>query len=528
MRDAAAPATGGRIVAETLRDLGAETIFSLSGNQILPIFDAAGDCGLKIIHVRHESAAVFAAAASAELTERPGVALVSAGPGFVAAFLGLATAKSLELPLLFLSGASDTTEAGMGSFQDLDQAGMARVVCKETMAVDSAADVSSTLSRAWRLAQAPVPGPVHVSLPKDVLLGVSRTRGVEALEAPAVALSAADEAILAAMARKLVEAERPLVIGRPSAGRGRAGDCLRSLARRLGIESVITECPRGLSDLKYRSIIRRYPESDCALVVAPADFAVGFLSRSAIARDGAILLVDAPGDPRPRRAPDLHLQLPPEVALPYLVDATASRPSAPAELRAGKAPPESESTAGLHPLQVAQCIGSLLEPDDIVVLDGGEFCQWVRLGLADLPNRLLWNSKLGAIGGAIPMALGISASGHPGRTIAIMGDGAFGYHASEIETAARHELPMVLVVGNDARWAAEWHLQVSRYGADRTFGTELTAARYDRVATGFGADGFPVTELEALRDALAAAFSQRGPVCLNVRILSVRSPAITS
>jgi acetolactate synthase-1/2/3 large subunit len=87
---------------------------------------------------------------------------------------------------------------------------------------------------------------------------------------------------------------------------------------------------------------------------------------------------------------------------------------------------------------------------------------------------------------------------------------------------------MVLVVGNDARWAAEWHLQVSRYGRDRTFGTELTAARYDRAAIGFGAEAVSVTELSELREALAAAFSSRGPVCLNVQILSVRSPAINS
>jgi acetolactate synthase-1/2/3 large subunit len=521
-------ATGGQLVAETLRELGTETIFSLSGNQILPIFDAAGDFGLKLIHVRHESAAVFAAAASAELTQRPGVALVSAGPGFVAALLGLATAKSLELPLLFLSGASDTDEIGMGSFQDLDQAAMARVVCKETMAVDSVADVSKTLRRAWRLAQAAIPGPVHVSLPKNVLAGVSSAKSLEEPESPAFSLGAADETILAAMAPTLVEAERPLVIGRPSAGRGRAGECLRRLARQLGTKPVITECPRGLHDLKYRAILRSYPESDCALVVAPADFAVGFLSPSAIARDGAILLVDAPGDPRPRRAPDLHLQVPPEVALSYLVDATASHPSVEAEPRAEVAPPESGSEAGLHPLQVAQCIGSFLEPEDFVVLDGGEFCQWVRLGLSDLPNRTLWNSKLGAIGGAIPMALGISASGHPGRTIAIVGDGGFGYHASELETAARYGFPIVLVVGNDARWAAEWHLQVSRYGRDRTFGTELTAARYDRAAIGFGAEAVSVTELSELRDALASAFSSRGPVCLNVQILSVRSPAINS
>src|SRR5262245_64098585 len=122
--------TGGQIVARTLRELGADLIFSVSGNQILPIYDAAMDFDLRIIHMRHESAAAYAAAASAELSDRPGVLLVTAGPGFLAATTGVAIAKSMELPLLFLSGASATANAGAGGFQDLDQVTVARVICK--------------------------------------------------------------------------------------------------------------------------------------------------------------------------------------------------------------------------------------------------------------------------------------------------------------------------------------------------------------------------------------------------------------
>ncbi len=524
--------TGGRIVAATLRELGADTIFSVSGNQILPIYDAAADFGLRLIHMRHESAAAYAAAASADLSDRPGVLLVSAGPGYLAALTGVATARSLELPLLFLSGACATTDAGAGGFQDLDQRGVSHALCKAAMEVSSVGQIHTTLVRAWRLAQDGVPGPVHVSLPADVLVAVSRegTRG-ESLPTAAEDIPA-DESVLDAMAQRLRQALRPLIIARPSAGRGAAGKALRVLARQLGIRPVITECPRGANDLKYREVIRQYRDSDCALVVAPADFAVGFLAEPVIASAGSVLHIDALGDPQPRRVVDLHTQVPAEIALSYLVEATAShRPHLDEWSQLWSFPqpcetPVEPSPEGLHPLEVAKEVREQLKPEDIVVLDGGEFCQWIRLGLGDLPNRMLWNSKLGGIGGGIPMALGIAATGHPGRTVVFLGDGTAGYHASEFETAVRYATPFVAIVGNDARWGAEWHMQASRYGVERTFETSLLPARYEQVASGLGAVGFYITDAESLRAALSASLSANRPACLNVQILSVRSPAV--
>src|SRR5581483_4797883 len=133
--------TGAQIVAQTLRDLGGELVFSVSGNQILPVFEAARQQGLRLIHTRHEAAAAYAATAAAELSGRPGLLLVSAGPAFLAAIPGVAAAASMELPVVFLSGASPTAEAGAGGFQDFDQRGLARTVCKATLQIRSAAEI---------------------------------------------------------------------------------------------------------------------------------------------------------------------------------------------------------------------------------------------------------------------------------------------------------------------------------------------------------------------------------------------------
>jgi acetolactate synthase-1/2/3 large subunit len=527
---------GGQVVAKTLHQLGALTIFSVSGNQVLPIYDAAADYGLRIIHTRHESAAAYAAAAAAGLENGPGVVLVTAGPGYLAALPGIATASNMEVPLLLLSGATATSDAGAGGFQDMDQAAIGRAICKAAMSVSSVESIRAVVTEAWRLAQSSVPGPVLVCLPADLLLAECSGEPAADYTTRAVASSALDkivedELILNAMASRLKQAARPLVVARPAAARGAAGKALVALANRLGIKPVVADSPRGMMrDPKHLGITHHYKESDCTLFVAPADFATGFLMETTVARTACLLHIDAPGDPRPRRMPDLHSQLPPEIALPYLVDTMAGHEARVGDWasvwlsRPAEEAPISSSEA-LHPIEVARQVRDLLEADDIVVMDGGEFGQWMRLGLRDLPNPMLSNSKLGGIGGCIPMALGAAASGRPGRVVAFIGDGAFGYHASEFETAARYNMRFVVIVGNDARWAAEWHLQAARYGADRTFETSLLPARYDQVAMGLGAAGFYATDAASLHRALEASFAETRAACINVRVLSVRSPA---
>ena len=124
------------------------------------------------------------------------------------------------------------------------------------------------------------------------------------------------------------------------------------------------------------------------------------------------------------------------------------------------------------------------------------------------------------------MAIGVCATDHPGRTIVLLGDGAAGYHFSERETAVRYAIPFTAIIGNDARWAAEWFQQANRYGQERTFETTLSHARYDQAAIGLGAGGTDVSDTAGLDRALTASMSSRVPVCLNVHIRSLPSPAV--
>src|SRR5260221_5608071 len=160
---------GPDIVARSLKRLGCARVFTLSGNHIMSIFDAAIEAGLDLVHVRHEAAAVHRADAWGRLTGEPGVALVTGGPGHANAVGALFTALAAESPMVLLSGHAATWELGRGGFQELRQADMAAPVAKASWMATSAAKLAEDVGRAIEIARSGRPGPVHLSLPSDVL-----------------------------------------------------------------------------------------------------------------------------------------------------------------------------------------------------------------------------------------------------------------------------------------------------------------------------------------------------------------------
>ena len=160
---------GANIVARALARAGTRHVFALSGNHIMPVFDAALDAKLPLLHVRHEAAAVHMADAWGRITGEVGVALVTGGPGHANAVSALYTALAAESPVVLLSGHAPTNELGKGAFQEMAQAEMAAPVCKASWTVRSSQTLGADLARAMRMARAGRPGPVHLSLPSDLL-----------------------------------------------------------------------------------------------------------------------------------------------------------------------------------------------------------------------------------------------------------------------------------------------------------------------------------------------------------------------
>jgi thiamine pyrophosphate-dependent acetolactate synthase large subunit-like protein len=171
---------------------------------------------------------------------------------------------------------------------------------------------------------------------------------------------------------------------------------------------------------------------------------------------------------------------------------------------------------------VAAALQPHVDRGAILIVDGGEFGQWIQAGVETAPRLI--NGIAGAIGAAIPMAIAARLR-HPDRpVIAALGDGTFGFHAFELDTAARYGLPVVTVVGNDARWNAEHQLQIQHYGADRTVGCALRPSRYDQMAAALGAHGEHVERAADLAPALDRAVRAGVPAILNIAIASLPAP----
>ncbi|MDB5589623.1 thiamine pyrophosphate-binding protein [Enterovirga sp.] len=536
---------GADLLARALDRAGLRTVFTLSGNHIMPVFDAALGTGLRLIHTRHEAAAVHMADAWARLRGECGVALVTGGAGHTNAVAALPTAEAAESPVLLLSGHAPLTELGRGAFQELRQAEMAAPVTKASWTAGSAEELGHEVAKAVRIARSGRPGPVHLSLPVDLLEAEVADRP-ELWPDPAAfapeprGLARSD---LQALLALLHAAARPLILAGPTLCQAPAGDVLSRLTRSTGLPAVGMESPRGINDPSLGAFAEVLKRADLVVLLGkPHDFTIRF---------GEAPFVD-PGcrfaviDPDPRLIDRVRREKGERLVLAAQADAL---PSAEAIIEAAGAQirddggwcdevaaalsfrPESWATQGpsapgrVHPAELCRALTSVLlrRPDAVLCCDGGEIGQWPQTIRRD--GLRVINGVAGSIGAGVPFAAGArAATGAP--VIAVMGDGAFGFHLTEFDTAIRYGLPMVVVVGNDATWNAEHQIQLRTYGPDRAHGCELLPTRYDRVVEALGGHGEHVTEAADLGPALERALASGRPACINVVLDRVPAPVI--
>jgi acetolactate synthase-1/2/3 large subunit len=528
----AAGRRGADLVVAALVDAGVRRLFTLSGNHVLSLYDATIGRGLDLLHTRHEAAAVHMADAWGRLTDEPGVALVTAGPGHANALSALWGALMAESPVVLLSGHCPRDEIGHGGFQEMDQVAAARPMCKAAWLTERPERVAGDVREALALARSGRPGPVHLSLPGDVLEG--RIEAVDRGAAPDREVGALDAAAVREVIARLAEAERPLILTGPAMARGARAAAVQALVDATSIPALPIESPRGVNDPALRAAARRFGDADVVLLVGKAlDFSLRF--GGAPFSPGCRFFQIAADAPLPAKAARLERAWPadPATAITALIGAaraTSWRPSSwrreveqaratmPADWDAMRRAPG----APMHPLGVAAALAPWIDAGALLVSDGGEFGQWMQAALE--PRERLINSIGGSIGSAIPMAVAAKLA-RPERTVfATLGDGTFGFHPFELDTALRAGLPVVCVVGNDARWNAEHQLQLKQYGEGRTVGCDLVPTRHDRVAEALGGFGAHVERPDDLPRALEQAVASGRPAVVDVTIASVAAP----
>ncbi len=534
------PRSGAASLVAVLEQAAVRCVFSLSGNQIMPVYDALFGSDIRLVHVRHEAAAVYMAEAWAQLTGEIGVALVTAGAGFGNALGALISARASETPVLLLSGDSPRGQDGMGAFQELDQVAMSAPVVKHACRASDADALAREMAEAIRLAQSGRPGPVHLALPADVLTDTPARR-VAADIMPVANPPGVDE--VEEIAAFLRAAEAPLVLTGPALSPTRAGTVLERLEATLGAPVLCMESPRGLRDPSMGALAEITRRADRILLLGKSpDFTTGFLGRD-MGREGAQFAVIDPDTLELDRAAarlgarlKISVQadaLPAAKALAQAAGAVTDR----AEWRARVAEAiarrmaltDSAGAEVLHPATLGAVLAQLLaqKPEAVLICDGGEFGQWMQ-AMPHHGARII-NGVSGAIGAAPAYAIAASLARPEAQIIACMGDGTAGFLLAEYETAAREGARFVAIIGNDNSWNAEHQIQLRSYGPERLFGCDLSpAARYDAAAAALGGQGLHIAEggENAFRTALESALNTDGPICLNAAIQPAPAPVV--
>ena len=522
---------------------GVKKIFTLSGNHIMPLFDAAFDAGIQLIHTRHEAATVHMADAFARITGEVGIALVTGGPGHANAISALYTAQMAESPVVLLSGHAPLSQLGKGAFQEMRQADLAAPVCKASWTCMSADEIGADIARAISTARSGRPGPVHLSLPTDVLEAMTGA-ALPSAGAFAPVLLALTEVHADAIVMRLKAAARPLILTGPMSLMRAHREQMAALEAASGIPVIGMESPRGVTDPSLGAFAECLAESDCVLLLGKRlDFTVKFGTTPTFAADCAWLQIDSEliEVDRARNAVGQRLEASliadAASAIKMLTQSKQWNKTAAAawlgKVRASVAfrplawANATTAIAGrLHPVQALRPLQALLDahPDSVFISDGGEIGQWAQ-ALLSAPHRVI-NGVAGAIGAAIPFALAARVALPNAPVIAVMGDGTFGFHCAEFDTAVRYGLPFVAVIGNDARWNAEYQIQLRDYGSSRTIGCELLPSHYDQVAMAFGGHGESVSSAHELGPALQRASDAKLPACVNVFIDGLPAPNI--
>jgi acetolactate synthase-1/2/3 large subunit len=528
---------GGDHAVAVARAHGVETMWTLSGAHVFPMYDGAvkADPPIRLMDVRHEPSAVFAAEATGKLTRTPGLAVLTAGPGVTNGVSPIAQAQFAGSPLVVIGGRAPTQRWGMGSLQELDHPPILSSITKSAATAHRVEDIADVVDAAFTAAGSSHRGPAFVDVPMDQLFSrveierpaTDRVRGAEP-----------DGDALTEIAGLLARAERPVLVLGTDVWSDRAEAAAAAFVERIGVPVIANGMGRGIVPGGHRLLVTKarrvaFGQCDLAIVVgSPLDFRLGYGSFGG--KDGApsaqvVHLADAAdqlashvdragsaaGDltacfdglaaaiERADRKPDWSPWL------DTLTRAVAAATEADAELLAAESDP-------IHPARIYGELVPRLDDDAVVIGDGGDFVSFA--GKYIEPRHAggwLDPGPFGCLGAGLGAAMAARVARPSSQVVLLLGDGAAGMSLMDVDTLVRHGLPVVMIVGNNAAWGLEKHPMQFLYGYH--VAAELKpGTRYDEVVRALGGDGETVTAPSAIGPALDRAFRSGGPYLVNV------------
>jgi acetolactate synthase-1/2/3 large subunit len=542
------PDHGGAHAVAAARRHGVQTMFTLSGGHVFPLYDGAvkADPPMRIVDVRHEQTAVFAAEATARLTRRPGLAVLTAGPGVTNGISAITTAHFNGAPLVVIGGRAPDYRWGAGSLQEIDHPVLLSPVTKRAWTEHESARVGPAADEAFTLAAARHRGPVFLDVSLEALFG-NAGPGPASSRAPHAAAAAGsagtgapDPGAVAEIAGLLAGASRPVLVLGSDVWLDGAADAARAAAAELALPVIVNGQGRGILPAGHELLISRarsvaLGEADLVIVAGtPLDFRLGYgeyggkngtppalvvhvgdaadavarhreLAGSAAGDLAAFFTELAAAAPRAAGAAPRWTTS----WLPRLQAAARAAIAADAQLLTSDAEP-------IHPLRIYGELTRLLDSDAVVIGDGGDFVSYAGKYLEpQQPGCWLDPGPYGCLGTGLGYAIGARIARPSAQVVLMLGDGAAGFSLMDVDTAVRHRLPMVIICGNNGIWGLEKHPMQQLYGYDVAADLQ-PQCRYDQVAAALGGAGELVTAPGQIGPALRRAFDAGVPYLVNV------------
>jgi acetolactate synthase-1/2/3 large subunit len=522
----------GRLIARRLKASGIDTVFTLSGGHLFSLYDGCRSEGIRLIDTRHEQTAAFAAEGWSKVTRQPGVAALTAGPGVTNGMSAMAAAQQNSSPLLILGGRAPAGRWGMGSLQEIDHVPFVAPLTRFAATAPSAEAVSGLIDDALRATVGAPSGVAFIDFPMDHVFSVAADTGRPGALTTSPEPSLPDGDALERAVGLLAAAHRPVIMAGTNVWWGHAEAALLRLAEERRIPVLMNGMARGTVAADHplafsRARSKALGEADVAVVIGvPMDFRLGF--GGVFGPDTQLIVADRVqpdrGHPRPVAA-ELYGDL--SSTLTVLSDTpradTAGHEGWIAELRATESAARerehselADDRSPLHPMRVYAELAPLLDRDAIVVVDAGDFGSYAgRVIDSYVPGAWLDSGPFGCLGSGPGYALAAKLARPDRQVILLQGDGAFGFSGMEWDTLARHDVPVVSVIGNNGIWALEHHPMTALYGYSVV--AELRpGTRYDEVVRALGGHGELVSTPAELRPALTRALGSGLPAVVNV------------
>lgn len=521
---------GGVHAVQVARDHGVETMFTLSGAHVFPMYDGAVtmDPPMRLLDVRHEQTAVFAAEATGKLTRTPGLAVLTAGPGVTNGVSAMAQASFSGSPLVVIGGRSPAFRWGSGALQEFDHLPVVSSVSRYAATVTASTEVASCVDAAFTAAASAHRGPSFVDVPMDHFFATSE---VDRPQPSTVDRPEPDGDALERIAGLLASAQHPVLVYGSDVWADGAETAALALSEAGGIPTLTNGMGRGIVPGGHPLLVTKarkaaFAGADLVIVVGtPLDFRLGY---GVFGSAQVVHIADSPGQISATAALAASLSGDLSTILQGLRVALEGRPhpdwrdwaaGLSAEVQQANTRDSALLGATADPIHPARIYGELLPrlaQDAVVIGDGGDFVSFAgKFVEPQAPGQWLDPGPFGCLGAGPGAAIAARLARPSSQVVLLLGDGAAGFALADIDTMVRHRLPIVMVMGNNGAWGLEKGPMQMLYGydvvADLTPGT-----RYDQVAIALGAGGELVTDPEQIGPALDRAFASGMPYLVNV------------